>query len=92
MLCELRGGCYHNLLPVAGGGAPTLTLSTTVTYYSFLHPESSSEGIQHLGFTVSYQVSYLSRSVTIYLDFSCQFSVTTLVGTRNSQLFSYYFG
>ena len=67
MLCELTDWCYPNLLPVAGGGGSDPSAKYYCTVFFFLHPESSSEGIRHLGFTVSYQVSYLLRSVSHHL-------------------------
>ena len=63
MFCELTGQCNPNLLPVAGGG--TQPSRYRLLYRNiFLRPESSSEGIRHLRFNVSYPVSCLSRAVT----------------------------
>ena len=72
MVCELTGWRYPNLLPVAGGGGADPHAMCYFNVYFFLHPESSSEGIRHLWFNVSYhvsyQVSYLSRTVTHHLS------------------------
>ena len=72
-ICELTGSCYPNLLPVAGGGGHQPSHYVLPYRILFiLHPESSSEGIRHLWFNVSYHVSYhvsyLSRTVTHHLS------------------------
>ena len=100
MLCELTGRGYPTSFQWQEGGAPTLTLSTTVPYafptsWILFREHSAFKFSRSVTTSAAFQGRFPQISVTSFQLLlwwgrkTADCSVTNLVGTENSRLFNY---